>query len=289
MKQEYGNMKQLINPKLFSSLIFFLSIIILVKITWTALSLLFLPNVGEEYTQNSKPKALYYRVRLTNNAAVIAPVVRVKRPPKKPPVASMRGIKLLALYNSKDVLVVTVEKNRKTFVLGKGEDIDKFVLISGGPNYALFKKSGKEFTLPLNTEKSMGKHSSITKHVARPVRHKKPTVQQSIVDQDGIKVINRNLLTNYTSNPDKIWKDIGIGENKVNGKLNGFKINYVKKGSDFEKLGLKRGDLLMAINAEKLDSISGVMGLYKDINNIENLTLTIQRNGKSEDIEYEIQ
>ena len=288
MKQEYGNMKQLINPKLFSALIFFLSIMILVKIVWTALSFFFLPNRGEEYTQESTSKALYYRVRLTNDAAVIAPVATIKRH-TPPPVASMRGIKLLALYNSKDTLVVTVEKNRKTSVLGKGEEIDKFVLISGGANYALFKKNGKEFKLNLNSEKVTGGHSSRPSRVSAPVRHKPPSSQKNIIDKDGIKIINRSLLTNYTANPDKIWRDIGIGENKVNGKLNGFKINYVKKGSDFEKLGLKRGDLLMAINAEKLDSLNGVLSLYQDINNIENLTLTVERNGKSEDIEYEIQ
>ena len=287
MKQEYGNMKQLINPKLFSSLIFFLSIMVLVKIIWTAISFLFLPNTGEEYTQKNTAKALYYRVRLTNDAAVIAPVVAIKQP-TPPPVVSMRGIKLLALYNSKDVLVVTVEKSRKTTVLGRGEEIDKFVLISGGANYALFKKNGKEFKLNLNTEKATGGHSSRPTRVS-PVRHPSRSNQKNIIEQDGVKIINRSLLTNYTSNPDKIWKDIGISENKVNGKLDGFKINYVKKGSDFEKLGLKRGDLLMAINAEKLDSLGGVLGLYKDINNIENLTLTVERNGKSEDIEYEIQ
>jgi general secretion pathway protein C len=288
MKQESGNMKQLISPKLFSSLIFFLSIIIVVKIIWTAISLLLLPNVGEEYNSKSKAKALYYRVRLTNDSAVIAPVIMVKRP-KIIPVASMRGIKLLALYNSKDTLVVTVEKNKKTMVLGKGDEIDKFLLISGGANYALFKKNGKEFKLNLNTEKEIGGEPQRNNRDLRPVRNKEPSIKKNIVEQDGVKVINRSLLTNYTANPDKIWKDIGIGENKVNGKLNGFKINYVKKGSDFEKLGLKRGDLLMAINAEKLDSLSGVMGLYKDINNIENLTLTVERNGRSEDIEYEIQ
>ena len=280
-------MKQLISPKLFSSLIFFLSIIIVVKLIWTAVSLFFLPNIGEEYNTKSKTKALYYRVRLTNKSAVIAPVV-VKRP-KVAPIASMRGIKLLALYNSKDTLVVTVEKNRKTSVLGRGDEIDKFVLKSGGANYALFKKDGKEFKLNLNTEKTIGSTAQSNREISRPIQKTKPSSNENIIDKDGIKVINRTLLTNYTTNPDKIWKDIGIGENKLNGKLNGFKINYVKKGSDFEKLGLKRGDLLMAINAEKLDNIGAVMGLYKDINNIENLTLTVERNGKSEDIEYEIQ
>ena len=45
----------------------------------------------------------------------------------------------------------------------------------------------------------------------------------------------------------------------------------------------------MGINAQALDSLSAAMNVFKDINNIENLTLTVLRNGKSEDIEYEIQ
>ncbi|SFV68706.1 General secretion pathway protein C [hydrothermal vent metagenome] len=118
---------------------------------------------------------------------------------------------------------------------------------------------------------------------------RKTNNNQEIKEENGVKIVNRNLLTSYTSNPKKIWKDIGISENKLNGKLHGFKINYIKKGSDFEKLGLKRGDLLTAINAEELDNLGAVMSLYGDINNIENLTLTVERNGKSKDIEYEIQ
>jgi general secretion pathway protein C len=245
---------------------------------------MFLPNSGEEFNPKVKTKALYYRVRLSNDSAVIAPIIK-KRPKKQ--LSSMRGIKLIALYNALDTLVVTVEKSRKTSVLSKGEEIDGFVLKSAGSDYALFTKNTKEFKLTLSATKTIG--SQITKSQAPKPNRKKTKVSQDIIETNGIKVVNRNLLTAYTSNPKKIWKDIGISENKVNGKLNGFKINYVKRGSDFEKLGLKRGDLLTAINAEKLDNIGAVMGLYGDINNIENLTLTVERNGKSEDIEYEIQ
>jgi general secretion pathway protein C len=281
-------MKQLISPKLFSTLIFFLSIIVVVKIIWTVVSHLYLPNSSEEFAQSNKAKALYYRVKLTNDASIIAPIT-IKRPPPVKVIPSMRGIKLLALYNSKDTLVITVEKNRKTSILGKGDNIDGFVLDSATADHAIFKKLGKEFTLSLSNSKTTGKPNSKKYRPTPSSPIKTPSAPVGIVEQDGIKVINRNILTNYISSPDKIWKDIGISENKVNGKLNGFKINYVKRGSDFEKLGLKRGDLLMAINAEKLDSIAGVMNLYKDINNIDNLTLTVERNGKSEDIEYEIQ
>ena len=277
-------MKQIISPKLFSTLIFFLSIVLLVKIVWTTLSLMFLPDSGEEFNSKVKTKALYYRVRLSNNAMNIEPVVK-KRPKKT--VSSMRGIKLIALYHASDTLVITVEKNRKTSVLSRGDKIDGFILKSAGSDYAMFTKNTKEFKLTLSATKTIG--SQITQSQPKKSTAIKPNTSQEIKEQNGIKVVNRNLLTSYTTDPKKIWKDIGISENKVNGKLNGFKINYVKRGSDFEKLGLKRGDLLTAINAEKLDNIGAVMGLYGDINNIENLTLTVERNGKSEDIEYEIQ
>jgi general secretion pathway protein C len=280
-------MKQIISSKLFSTLIFLLSIVVLVKIVWIAISLTFLPNSGEEFSSNSKSKALYFRVRLTNNKAVIAPV-RV-RTPRKAPVSSMRGIKLLALYNASDVVVVTVEKNRKTSVLGKGDKIDDFTLVSAGADYALFRKNSKNFKLTLENKKTIGNQIRRTSTPKAHSQREKASSNEKIIEKDGIKMVNRGLLTSYTSHPEKIWKDIGISENNRNGHLNGFKINYVKRGSDFEKLGLKRGDLLMAINAEKLDNIGAVMSLYKDINNIENLTLTVERNGKSEDIEYEIQ
>ncbi|CAA6824183.1 MAG: General secretion pathway protein C [uncultured Sulfurovum sp.] len=87
---------------------------------------------------------------------------------------------------------------------------------------------------------------------------------------------------------DKIWKDIGLAQYKENGKADGFKVNFIKGGSDIEKLGLKRGDILKAVNAEPLN-LSSAMSFFNDINNLENLTLTVLRNGKSEDLEYEIQ
>ena len=277
-------MKQIINTKYFSTAIFFLSIVVLAKLIWLAISLFFLPSSGVEYTQDGKAKALYYRVKLTNAAAVIAPVANNTR--AKPVVSSMRGIKLLALYNASDALVVTVAKGSKTTVLGKGEKIDGFTLTSAGPNYAIFTKAEKEFKLSLINVKSSGKSSSRPRAV---VSTEQKSDKEAIVEEGGVKRIKRDLLTSYTKDVDKIWKDIGISENKMSGKINGFKINFVKKGSDFEKLGLKRGDILMGLNGEELNSYGAAMGFFKDINNIENLTLTVERDGATKEIEYEIQ
>ena len=285
MQKKDGTMKKLINSKHLSTIIFILSIIVIVKIIWIAISILFLPTIGEEYKEPNRVKRLYYRVRLTNESKIIKPPVRpIKKSVKQ--VSSMRGYKLLGLYNSKDKIVVTVEKGRKTTVLIKGEDINGFVLVSAGRDYAIFKKSGEEFKLTLRSDK---KTLNRIKHKPRIKHPSLKTSSSSIVDDGGVKRIPRTLLTSYTKDMDKIWRDIAIMKHQTNGKLDGYKINYVKKGSDFEKLGLKRGDILVEINAEPLNSLSAAMNFFKEINNIENLTLTVIRNGRREDIEYEIQ
>jgi len=286
MQRKDGTMKQLINSKHLSTLIFILSIIVMVKLIWIILSFLFLPSSGEEFQEANKAKKLYYRVRLTNESNVIAPVKTIQA--TKTEVSSMSGYKLLGLYNSKKKLVVTVEKGRKTSILEKGEKVDGFKLIGADSIHAFFKKNEEEFKLTLmNTkeDKQVGSRIAAKQHYANKTASK----TNAIVDQGGTKVISRTLLTSYTKDLDKIWKDIGLAQHKSNGKLNGFNVNFVRKGSDFEKLGLKRGDILKAINAEELNSLSTAINFFKEINNIDNLTLTVERNGKSEDLEYEIQ
>ncbi|CAA6821655.1 MAG: General secretion pathway protein C [uncultured Sulfurovum sp.] len=276
-------MKQIINSKYLSTLIFLLSIMVIVKLLWIAVSLFFLPSTGEEYQSENTTKKLYYRVRLTNESKALAPIKPV---PVQNKVSSMRGYKLLGLYNSKETLVVTVEKGKKTNILSKGEKVNGFELISAGTNFAMFKKNAEEFKLTLENTKS-NKSSGASKNTSRA-----PTIKTqstaNIVEEGGVKHIPRSLLTTYTKDMNKIWKDIGIAQYKKNGKADGFKVNFIKKGSDIEKLGLKRGDILKAVNAEPLN-LSSAMGFFNNITDLENLTLTVDRNGKSEDLEYEIQ
>jgi len=277
-------MKRIISPKHLSTLIFLLSIVVGIKILWLVVSMLFLPNTGEKLQQVSKAKKLYYRVRLTNESKVIAPVKSTKVVTNT--VSSMRGYKLLGLYSSKEVLVVTVAKGRKTEILSKGEKTNGFELMSAGANFVIFKKNSEEFKLTLENTKN----SKSISH-SNPVRSAPKVKKQgdnSIEEIAGVKRIPKSLLTSYTKDMDKIWKDIGLAQYKNNGKADGFKVNFIKKGSDIEKLGLKRGDILKAVNAEPLN-LSSAMGFFNDINNLENLTLTVLRNGESKDLEYEIQ
>jgi len=277
-------MKQIISTKHLSTVIFLLSVIVGVKILWLVASMLFLPTSGEEIEQSTKAKNLFYRVRLNHKKQSVRP----SPTPIKPQVASMRGYRLLGLYNSENTLVATIEKGSKTEVLSGGEtNANGFKLISAGSNFVIFKKAGKEFKLSLeNTRKSKSAYGSRS-NASQP-SHVQSQSTSKIVDEDGVKHIPKTLLTSYTRDMDKIWKDVGLAPHKKNDKTDGFKVNFVKRGSDIEKLGLRKGDILKAINGEPLN-LGSAMNFFNNINSLDNLTLTVERNGKSEDLEYEIQ
>jgi general secretion pathway protein C len=284
-------MKNFLTNRLLSKIIFLLIIIVIVKLIWIIVSILFLPTSGVEHIEKTKFKSLYYRAELAVKSDKTAINKIVKEVKKAPPIISMRGIKLLALYNSKETLVVTVEKNRKTKILSKGETIDGFKLKSAGNDYAIFTKNSKKFKLLL--EGSRIKNPSAIEVVKSPLKstHGKKRVKDNGIVQSGngnSKIVSKRLLTSYTKDIDKIWRDIGIGEHKTNGILDGFKVNFVRKGSDFEKLGLRRGDILKSVNGQELNSYNAAFSFYQEIGDIDNLTLGIVRNNQDMELEYEI-
>ena len=291
---EESIMKNITNSKFFSTLLFFLTVLVVAKLIWLVLSLLFLPKSGVDYSQTDKLKPFYYPVRLSNskkNRPVIAPpIIKSTVVASKKVVENIDGYKLVALiYSIDDLLVATISKGTKTKVLIKGESFNGFILKSAGEGYVLLTKGGKDFTLSLRNKKSKKSKKEIPK--------KNPKIVSNAIKKRGIvatsdgetKVVSKGLLSSYTKDIDKVWKDIGIGEHKVNGVLTGFKVNFIKKNSDFEKLGLKRGDILTSINGQELDSYNAAFSFYKEMDSIENLTLSIKRNNQDMELEYEIQ
>ena len=287
-------MKNFSQSRLFSSLLFLLIVGVIAKVTWLIIAMMFLPKSGVEHIEVSKSKTLFYRVKLANISKIPPKPKPTPIPIAKPVVVippSMKGIKLIALYNASDALVVTVEKSKKTEVLSKGDNIDGFILSSAGADYAIFKKDNKEFTLRLAEDKINESVIRIIKSAKiEPTPKPKQEPKKSIVKSeygDG-KIVSRSLLSSYTKDIKKVWKDIGITEHKINGTLQGFKIHFVKKGSDFEKLGLKRGDILTAVNGQELDSYKSAYSFYGEMENLEDLILNIRRNNQDMELEYEI-
>ena len=206
------------------------------------------------------------------------------------PVGSIKDIELLAVYNALDTTVVTVRYKRKTKVLARGEVINGFVLEGAGRTYATFSKNGKIYKIDLIKDKKSSGSGSI-KPVSRyqnDSHNDSHKVEGEIIDTGDHRIIDKSLLEHYAKNMDDIYKNIGITEIKENHILKGFKITFVKRGSPFAKLGIRRGDIIKSINGKEINSYNAAFNAYRNIGNVENLTLVIQRGKEEMELEYEI-
>jgi len=137
-------MKHLFKPEVVKGIWSLLILLLVIKMAWFAVEVLWLPTIGVEHSEERGAKALYYRVKLSPNDTA-APIT-------KGPVqmaGSIKDIKLLAVYNASDVTVVTVEYKGRTKVLAKGEEINGFVLEGAGSNYATFSKNAQTYQINL--------------------------------------------------------------------------------------------------------------------------------------------
>ncbi len=284
-------MKHLFKPENIKIFIIVLSLMLLVKLGWFVVEMTLLSAQGVDYQKPSKAKALYYRTRFATQKLKQKHVVEVK------PLSDIHSFDLLALYRSKDLVVITISKKGKTSVLVKGDKIDGYVLDNATAKEAIFSRSGKNYRLKLLESSRDPQAKSSVKYL--PAKTKKPEKQNTsdeiddapigeVTDADGLMVVDRTLLEHYSKNMKNIWKNIGIKELKEDGRIIGFKVNFVKRESDFAKLGLRRGDVIKSINGQELNSYSSAFDIYKNVDTMDSLTLKVKRGKEEMELEYEI-
>lgn len=61
--------------------------------------------------------------------------------------------------------------------------------------------------------------------------------------------------------------------------VNGFQLDYIEKGSIYQRLGLHTGDKILSVNEQKLFSPAKALELYNVLKKSENVQLTIDRQG----------
>ena len=282
-------MNSLFNPRIIKSIILILSVMLFVKLGWFVVELTFLSSRGVEHIQNSEIKSLYYRVRLGRESSNEAKRV------VKAPVSDIRSFKLLAIISSPDITIITISKQGKNSVLSRGDTIDGYRLESATAHEAIFSRGGKHYRLELiksaedtKAQNSIRYAKQAPSKVAQTSENADDESKGEIVEGDDVTVVDKSLLTHYSRNMNDIWKNIGVKEVMDGKNIKGFKVNFVKRGSDFSKLGLRRGDIIKAVNGQEMTSYNSAFEIYKNINTIESLTLTIKRGEEEMELNYEI-
>jgi len=273
MKQNFKNSN--INLLLIPLVIF-----LVIKALWVLIEFLWLPAIGVDHIANRDIKALYYRVKLAHKDHKVT----TKQPSIKKPVSSIKDIQLLAIYTSSKDAVIAVIYKHQTKVLAIGDVVNGFKFIKADTDSAIFSKNNKNYILELP-------------HIKSKNRYKTPKIIQShtitnhinngVTDAGDHKIIDKNIFEHFSNNLNEIYKNIGIQDIKKGNKML-FKVSFIRRGSVFAKLGIKRGDIIKSVNGEEIDSYNKAFSIYKGVKDMQNLTITVIRNNQEVELEYEI-
>ncbi len=196
---------------------------------------------------------------------------------KEKPTLLMKNMILKGVYidggDSLAIIGLKAKQNSVKIIPIEG-NFQGYKLIKLYPKKVLLQKNGIFYTLYLENVKINPNAKNILYNI--------PEKKQFILEKHDVY--------KYVNHFDKIWKDISIDDSRKNGKLDGFKIKWIKPDSIFAKIGLKKGDKLIKVNGKPLTSYGVAFDYYKKIKKRElnTIKLTVLRNKKEKEIEYEL-
>ena len=98
--------------------------------------------------------------------------------------------------------------------------------------------------------------------------------------------VRRADIDNAFKNMNKTLAQVRIRPHFSSGKPDGFMVNRIKKGSIFQDMGLKNGDIIQEVNGRPLRSADEMLGLYKKLQTGSEITVNIKRKGRQESMKY---
>jgi general secretion pathway protein C len=105
---------------------------------------------------------------------------------------------------------------------------------------------------------------------------------------EGLCVVERAFVEKLMANPALLAKQARVVPSVKDGETVGFKFYGIRRGSLPRLLGLRNGDLLTQVNGEDLTSMDKAMELYTKLRRASNLSITLQRKGKTISKEVQI-
>lgn len=239
----------------------------------------YLPSEGVELNAQKSYKAKYQRVDFANMLSVARVVAAPKVAQKS--AANINTLILKGLYGNRyEGYAIVAKKStlNKTSIVAVGEIYEGYKLKEIASQKVIFTKGTKEYILALYSSDKLDTSKVLSKADKSRVTSYAPV----------LKNVRKQDINFYAKNPHQIWKEIAITEVRKRGKIDGFEVKKIKKGSRLAALGLEVGDVIIRANNIELKSYNEAIRLYKDIDNINTLELVVRRNNQEKEIIYEI-
>ncbi len=171
-----------------------------------------------------------------------------------------------------EVLKGAIFGDGKEIFVKEGGKIKDYKLEKVFPYGVSLSSGGKEYFLAFKPREAKGKRYVLS---STPYSHE--------------IVISRREIEAITRDPAKMFTQIRLVPYVRKGKTEGFIFEWVKPGSVFSRLGIRRGDILVSINGMTITSGEDAFRILQMLRNEPNLKVVLIRRGRKEEINVRIE
>ncbi len=184
----------------------------------------------------------------------------------------------IASQDPKRGVAIVSDAGGPSKVYAVGERISGAVLHSVYLDHVILDRGGALETLLLPRQLPPSSHPIAAVPARRPGAD-----PRTVAAVDNI----RRMVTQDPSILDQVMRTVPSYDNAA-GKLRGFRAYPGRNRAIFNKLGLKAGDLVTAINGTPLDDPQRSQDVFNTIQTSDHVTVTVERGGQKQDITLNI-
>ncbi len=216
------------------------------------------------------------------NIQPVAPVVQQKKAVALTPLTLKLLGTVVAGTHSAAIIALTPGGKQSAFFIG--DNIQTGVVLKiVEANAIIVDHNGSLERISLEQGKPI-----VSTSMARLDRQTTPAAAPRVPPQRLNKRMNRQHLQQQLQNLPALLSQALARPSFSNGKMNGFIISNIVPGSLYQQAGLQNGDIIMAINGEKITNAAQAMGIYAKLKSAPSLDLQLQRGSGIQNIHFDI-
>jgi len=101
--------------------------------------------------------------------------------------------------------------------------------------------------------------------------------------------VQRELVDRYLTDLDAISRmGRAIPHRGSDGEIDGYRLSGIRRRSVGDKLGIKNGDIVHAVNGQSLDSMQGAMAAYQTLQHESGFNFEVTRRGQRTTLTYDV-
>jgi len=204
------------------------------------------------------------------------------------PALALKDLSLVGTVTAGLNSLAVIRQGKQTQVYGLGDKIGDGLIIKdiARQTVILVSRDGARHTLIIE-EKTAAPLSG------PPINHHSPAMNRS-ASFAGVKQVGENswvipssVAEQARDNFNELLKQARMEPRIVAGKTDGFIVRMLRANSLLDQLGLRRGDVVMAINNLALDSPEKALQIFQQLREAQNIKVDLLRNDRPLTLEYE--